>query len=147
MSVTGYYYLHENGTLIHKVYLDDGQVADFRESDLVKMYWVIDPDDRMTAWNLLVEASALGAEPENIDRLARLWGCNDHDALVYAGFIGCRVYMDGNMWCATRSDCIDLQASKAGFGKTALAAMAELAKALGYRAQKTWGASFPDLLK
>lgn len=147
MSVTGYYYLHENGTLIHKVYLDDGQVADFRESNLVRMYWVIDPNDRMTAWNLLVEATALGAEPEGVDRLARKWGCNDADAEVYAGFIGCLLSRDGNMWCATRRDFLNLQESVAGFGATKLAAMADLCKNLGYRAQKTWGASFPALLR
>ena len=51
------YYLHTNGELIHKNYTE-GIEADFRESDFVKAFWVLDPEDRETAWTLLVEALA-----------------------------------------------------------------------------------------
>jgi hypothetical protein len=42
------YYLHTNGELIHKNYTE-GIEADFRESDFVKAFWVLDPEDRETA--------------------------------------------------------------------------------------------------
>ena len=54
--------------------------------------------------------------------------------------------MDGNAWCAVDRHHVDLQTSPAGFGNTALEAMAELCKELGYKTQKTWGATFRDLL-
>ena len=142
----GYYYLHENGSLIWKQYLDGGQVADFRESSLVRHFWQMDLDDRAEAWSLLVEASALGVERSRIDGLIALWGCNDIDAAVYAEQIGIRLYRDGDAWCATKRDFVDLQESPAGVGPTCLEAMADLCKQLGFKAQKMWGHTFVDLV-
>lgn len=142
---TGWYYLHENGELIYKRDLGD-TAADLRESDLVRMLWPVDERDRETAWNILVEGLAFGAKPEAVADLADKWGCNDEDAAVYAERIGARVFRDGSQWIATRSDFVDVQASPCGFGATALAALAELAKTLGHRPVKLWGAKFRDVL-
>lgn len=38
-------------------------------------------------------------------------------------------YLEGNLWCAVRSDFVDLQASLAGFGGTQPEALVELLKA------------------
>jgi hypothetical protein len=54
--------------------------------------------------------------------------------------------MDGNMWSAVDRHFINLQESPAGFGVTALEAMAELCNELGYKPSKMWGAKFSDLL-
>lgn len=146
MGVVGWYYLHENGELIYKPETG-GTVADLRESDLVRMMWPVDPADRVGAWCLLVEALALGASKERVSALAGKWGCTDQDASEYAKRVGARLYMDGDAWCATRVDFQDLQASPAGFGSTAIEALAALCKALGYEGGKLWGATFQDLLK
>ena len=53
MSIEGWYYLHENKDLIYKRDLD-GIVADIRESPFAIGLWPMDPQDRMTAWNLLI---------------------------------------------------------------------------------------------
>lgn len=144
-EITGYYYLHENGDLIYKPY-DDGRVSDFRDSPFVRAFWPIDKTDRKTAWTLLVEALAAGANTGRVRELAKLWGCSDNDAKVYAGLIGVKLEMDGDQWCATPPGFQDLQASKSGFGKTCLEALVALAKDLGYRPAKMWGASFEMLL-
>ena len=145
MSVQGWYYLHANGSMIYKPDFD-GTVADFRDSDFVRAFWPLDPEDREGAWRICVEGLAAGGKPERITELAALWKCDDADALVYANRVGCNLYMDGDAWCATDRHHIDLQQSPAGFGKTCLEAMAELCKALGYGPSKMWGATFADLL-
>jgi ribosomal protein S5 len=82
-----------------------------------------------------------------VQELAAKWHCDNDDAQIYAGRIGVHLSLDGNRWCATKGSFVNLQESPAGFGITALEAMAELCKALGYKPQKTWGATFVDLLK
>lgn len=145
MSIIGWYYLHTNGDMIYKRELGD-TAADIRESDLAVMLWPMDPEDRAGAWRILVEGLAAGANRERIAELAAKWGCDDADAQHYAQHIGCRLYRDGAAWCATRADFINLQESPAGGGETALEAFSELAKALGYRPQKMWGATFKSLV-
>ena len=144
--IDGYYYLHTNGDLIYKREFGD-TAADLRESSFVRGLWPFHSNDRENAWSILVEALAGGANKARIGELANKWGCNNADAEIYAKHIDCKLYMDGDQHCATRLDFIDLQSSPAGFGDTALAAMAELAKELGYRPAKMWGNSFKGLLK
>lgn len=144
MALIGWYYLHQNGALIYKPGADS--CADIRDSDLALGLWPMDPTDRAGAWRIVVEAGAAGANPERVTNLAKGWGCTDADAQHYAGHIGARLFMDGNAWCATRADFENLQESPSGFGDTALAALTALAKELGYRPSKMWGASFEQLV-
>lgn len=147
MSIVGWYYLHENGDLIYKKDFE-GTVADIRESSFARSLWPMDPQDRAGAWNILVEASALKANPARIKELAEKWRCDDADAKHYAEHIGVDLFMEnGSTWCATRKDFINLQESPAGFGDTALEAMAELCEELGYQGGKMWNTHFPDLVK
>lgn len=148
MSITAYYYLHQNADLIWKRYLDGGQVADFRESPFVIQFWPFDPEDRETVWRILVEALALGAKEQRIEVLADHWACDDIDAQRYAERIGVSLTVDGDAWCAMQMGATSLQEFPAGFSnKSALHALAELCKALGYAASKTWGASFKQLVE
>ncbi|MDT8900927.1 hypothetical protein [Anaeroselena agilis] len=146
MAIIGWYYLHINGDLIYKRELGD-TAADIRESDMARMLWPIDPTNRATAWRILVEALALGANRQRINDLVEKWGCNNKDAHNYADYCGLNLFQDGNSWCATRQDFINLQESPSGFGDTCLEAMADLCKSLGYRPSKMWGASFEDLVR
>ena len=142
----GYYYLHsESGDLIYKRDLG-GTVADLRESDFVEMFWPVDDEDRQTAWDLLVEAMAIGVSETRVDELVRKWKCDDADAAIYAEHVGAKLFKDGDMWCATGGNFINLQESPAGFGETCLKALAELCKALEYKPRKLWGERFTDLL-
>lgn len=141
----GWYYLHENGELIYKRELG-GTAADIRESDFARGMWPIDPTDREGAWTILVEGLAAGAKAERIKELADKWKCTDEDGLIYANRVGAKVQRDGDQWFATRSDFQNIQESPSGFGPTVLEAMSALAKELGYRPAKMWGASFADLL-
>lgn len=144
MSLVGWYYLHENGALIYKP--DADACADIRDSDLARGLWPFDPADRAGAWRIVVEAGAAGAKPERVAELAAQWRCDDRDAKHYAEHVGARLLMDGNAWFATKGDFENLQESPSGFGATALEALTALAKELGYRPSKMWGATFADLL-
>jgi hypothetical protein len=146
MAIIGWYYLHENGSLLYKRELDGGTAADIRESPSARAMWPVEPEDRESAWNVVVEALALGADVDRVRELAAKWSCTDEDAAVYAERVGARLLRDGAAWCATRRDFADLQVSPAGYGDTALEALAELCKALGFRGGKTWNAHFRDLL-
>ena len=140
--MNGYYYLHTNGELIYKPNADP---TDFRDSTFVRHFWPINPAIREMAWNLLIEASALGVK-DRVAELSAKWHCDDKDAAVYAERVGCKLFRDGNQWCATRTDAVNLQESPAGFGVTGLEAMAMLCKEMGFKAQKLWGAGFVSLL-
>lgn len=85
---------------------------------------------------------------DRVQELATKWHCGNSDAQIYGDRIGVLLFLDGNQCGATkRKDFVNFQESPAGFGDTALEAMAALCKELGYRPQKMWGASFVDLLK
>lgn len=140
----GWYYLHENGSLIYK--RGDDACADIRDSDLALGLWPLDPTDRAGAWRIVVEAGAAGANPARVADLAQQWGCDDRDAGRYAEHIGAHLFMDGNAWCATKNDFVNLQESPAGFGKVAREALTDLCKALGFRPSKMWGPTFERLL-
>ena len=145
--ITGFYYLHTNGRLIFRHDLP-GIAADMRESDFAVMLWSFDTEDRGNAWTILVEALACGADLAQIQELASWWHCNDADAQVYADRVRVLLSKNSDQWCATRKDFVDLQESPAGFGNTALEAMAELCKGLGYnKTVKIWRTSFAELLK
>lgn len=144
MSFSGIYYLHENGDLIYKPGLDS--VADVIESSFAKCSWLIDPSNRKCAWEILIEAQALGANKERIDELAEKWKCNDDDAGMFASVANVDLTIDGNEWCAQRTDFINLQESPAGFGKTALEAMSNLASQIGITGGHIWRKSFSELM-
>lgn len=143
MSNAGWYYLHLNGSLIYKRDLE-GTVSDFRESDFVRTFWPVDPENRGTAWDLLVEAASLGVDWARIKELADKWKCDDEDAEVYAGRVGVKLSRDGARFVARR---LDGKGDAEGRGDNALQAMAVLCLQLGYQASKMWGARFRDLLK
>lgn len=146
MKPEGYYYLHENKDLIYKPY-DDGRIADFRESDLVRAFWPLNVADRAMAWQLLIEAAAAGAKESRINGLASLWQCDDKDAQIYAEKIGVMLQMDGNKFHATKLDYTNPMESPEGFGDTALWAMVDLCKALEFKPTKlNWHSNFHDLV-
>jgi hypothetical protein len=142
--IQGYYYLHTNGDLIFKRD-SDSIVADLRDSDFVRAFWPLDTMDRASAWAIVTEAGALGADPKRINELATLWKCDDADATHYADWLKIRLYLDGYAWCATFGGFTNLQESDAGFGPTCLSAITELCRSSEYRASKMWGASFKQI--
>lgn len=134
--MNGYYYLHENGDLIHKPisYTE----ADFIESDFVKAYWYFDSKDRETAWTILVEGLVLGANKERVMELCEKWGCDDEDGLVYADRVGLQLSLDGDQWMANFQNFINLAESPAGFGNTVLEAIVDLVKDEGIHSKSPW---------
>ena len=127
-SLIGYYYLHTNGDLIYKRYLDAEQVADFEESPFVKRYWLLDVKDRAVAWFIAIEAAALGARPNRIKDIREKWKLTDEDALIFVGRVGLILQKDGNQWMAAFDDFTNLQDSQTGFGNTCFDALVELSK-------------------
>lgn len=147
------YYLHTNGDLIYKRDIDGSQAADIRESPFARGLWFIDLEDREDAWTLLVEALAAGANKERVQELAEKWGCDDEDAETYAKRLGFEVWLGGDWYCANRADfdveksLTDPEHHPLGTGDTALFAIADLAKKLGYRPSKTgWAPRFAALV-
>lgn len=148
--IDGYYYLHENKDLIYKKKLDDGMVADFRESDFVTMFWAIDLQDRECFWSFLVEALASGANKERVFEIAVKARCTEEDAQVYAQRLDISLLPDGNAMGAMRKidyETSNIQESPCGFGDNSLEALANFAINLGYKPQKMWGSSFRELVK
>jgi hypothetical protein len=65
---------------------------------------------------------------------------------MFASVIGVDLEIDGNQWCAHRTDFVNLQESPAGFGESKLLAMADLARNRGIRGGHMWRSSFSDLV-
>lgn len=76
MSDNAFYYLHTNGALICKRFRPD-------PSDFVRRIWGVDRTDRMCAWRILFEATALGADMQRIGELAHKWKCTFADLSNY----------------------------------------------------------------
>lgn len=148
MARQGWYYLHTNGSLIFKPDgHNSGVAADIRESDFARCMWPMDPEDRMGAWLIVIEGAALGANPARVSELAKKWGCDETDIDKFAEHAPLKLTLDGNQWCATKVDFINLQESSAGFGATKFDAVVALAKNLGLKPGKMWRATLLDLLK
>ena len=83
MSNNWYYYLHQNGDLIGKnpivVYSD----RHYFDSPFVKKVWLVDTENRSNAWNLAVEALALGARIDRVKELADRWNLTKEDLIEY----------------------------------------------------------------
>lgn len=146
LDVIGYYYLHVNGSLIYKTN-DIGTLGDLLASDFVKAFWPVNIATREDAWTIAVEAMAAGALKSQLNALALDWALTNDDAKKYAARVGLLLEMDGLAYVAKRGDFVDLMESPAGFGHTALEAMANLARLLGYRARKGNKVTFKILLK
>lgn len=146
MSTQGWYYLHTNGSLIYKPGTGE-TAADIRDSDFARCLWPMNPQDRMTAWNILVEALALGADKDRVRELSEKWQCDDEDAEYYAKRMQITLQQDGVARMATAPGFTNIQESPVGFGSTSLEAMANLAKDMNLAAGKMWRTTFKDLLE
>jgi len=78
MANTEYYYLHTNGDLIHKRTEPEVEPGGF-----VSHVWQIDPTDRATAWMVILEGLALGANVPRVKQLAQHWHCSAQDLVAY----------------------------------------------------------------
>jgi hypothetical protein len=76
-----FYYLHTNGELIAKRFRPD-------DGDFVRKVWVMRPDERESCYVILVEAASLGARMPRILELAKHWGCDGADGLVFCERMG-----------------------------------------------------------
>jgi len=122
-----YYYLHTDGNLIHKNASVVDADASYFDSAFVRKVWMIDTEDRGSLWILLTEALALGANKSRIQELQTLWKMTNDDAHEFAKRTGLKFCLDGDQWCVTFEDFVDLQTSQAGFGNDCLEALADLA--------------------
>jgi hypothetical protein len=102
-SLSGWYYLHTNGDLIFTRFQPEINPGGF-----VRMVWPCDPESRLDAWIIAIEALALGARRERVMELAQKWGLTDEDAKEFVRQAQIRgrqaflvfVFPDGDQWCA-----------------------------------------------
>ncbi len=129
MNEHGWYYLHTNGDLIWKRFRPEVEAGGF-----VRKVWKLDTSDRGNAWLIIIEAMALGARKSRTEALIAKWGLTDDDALEFVkqatskGEPVFRLFRDGDQWCATFADFVNVQESQCGFGARAVDALADLAR-------------------
>ncbi len=121
-----YYYLHTNGDLIHKSKHCD--VSDFEESSFVKKWWLIDLDDRVDIYNMLIHASMLGIKKERLKELVNRWNITDDDATHYCKSTKLTFKMDGSAYCVHGDNFTNLEECTIGFGNTLFEAICEFMK-------------------
>jgi len=68
-----YYYLHTNGDLIGKNLIVVNSDSSYFDSPFVKKVWCIDLENRLDAWNLVLEALALGCNVKRAKELVTTW--------------------------------------------------------------------------
>lgn len=115
-----YYYLHSNGELIHKSKHFDP--VDFEDSTFVVKWWIIDLDNRIDAYNMLIAASIFGAKKTRIIDLAEHWGITNEDVPNYLIRVGLIWEMDGAAFCVKPKDFENVQISQIGFGDSLMEA-------------------------
>ena len=118
-----YYYLHENGELIHKRNTYD--TSDFEDSDLVLKWWRVDLSNRADAYNFLIAAKIFGANQSRINELIKHWDIANEDAENYCKIFGLVYNIDGNQYVVHGEDFANLQESTAGFGDTLFEAITD----------------------
>jgi hypothetical protein len=69
------------------------------------------------------------------------------DCVNYINFLNARLSKDGDQWCVTRGDFVDLQVSPAGFGDTPMDALADLLKDVGFKGRGMWCHDTNSLVK
>src|SRR5512146_3245055 len=77
-----FYYLHTNGDLIAKKFRPED------DSDFVRKVWVMRPDERESGYVILVEAACLGAKMSRVLELAKQWGMDGDDGLMFCERMG-----------------------------------------------------------
>ena len=123
----GYYYLHTNGDLIFKPAMVITDPSYF-DSDFVKRIWPFKSEDRDTAYQMLIDAQAMGAKLERITELRMKWAMTEKDTQIWADRTGFKLFEDGDRWCATLPTFINITESAVGFGDTRWDALVELCK-------------------
>jgi hypothetical protein len=148
MKISGWFYLRKDGTLVHTPDVQGirGAILSMLVMPEILTFWPHDKRDRGTAWRILVEATAGGADRDQIQAMATRAGCDDNDGLTYAKRIGCKISKEGMYWKATRQDWVSREQSPTGYGATVLDAMADLCKSLGYQPSKILQQDFSKLL-
>lgn len=121
MPVLGWYYLHDNGDLIYKREEPKVEAGGF-----VKHVWPVDPEDRCTAYQIVLEAEALGAKIKRVNELAKKWHFTDDDCLIAAGYFCMMLMKDGKRWSARYADANENWSVV--HGETAFGAMCELVR-------------------
>ena len=90
MSERHFYYLHTNGDLIHKPAIVVDSDPQYFDSPFVRRVWTVDPEERGSAYIMLVEAAALGANMKRVLELAKKWSMDGDDGYMFcdrAGFV------------------------------------------------------------
>ncbi len=129
MSETnGYYYLHTNGDLIYKPATVMDSDPSYFDSPFVKKVWPLNLENRLEAYDLLIEAEAMGAKIKRIQELKLKWKITEEDTQIYADTADLLLSMDGDQWFARFPDFVNVQESPAGFGNTRWNALVELCK-------------------
>lgn len=93
-----FYYLHTNGELIHKRFEPEG------DSTFVRKVWCLDTEDRGSAWTMLVEAAARGANKTRVQELRSKWGLTDIDGQEFCSRAGLHTLKQGETWTVTFKD-------------------------------------------
>jgi len=76
-----FFYLHTNGDLIAKHFRPD-------LGDFVRKIWTFQPDERESGYIILIEAAVLGARMPRVLELAKHWGMDGADGLIFCERMG-----------------------------------------------------------
>lgn len=124
-----YYYLHTNGDLIHKVAAVVDSDPQYFDSPFVRRVWTVDTEKRGDAWNLVIQALALGANKPRIKELQEVWGLTNEDAHEFAKRNGFKLSNENSKWIAMfQNQDKKSIAGKQGVGDDCLEALADLLK-------------------
>ena len=85
--ITGYYYLHTNGSLVYKPAIVVENDECYFDSDFVKYHWSFDKDNRADAWKIILQALYFDASIPEIKELIKKWNITPDDFKFYLGYL------------------------------------------------------------
>lgn len=89
-----YYYLHTNGDIIGKNPTVVDSDPNYFDGDFVRKIWRIDTENRAHAWNLILDAVEMNANPKRVAELIEKWRITKEDAEMFTKMTGQKVVFD-----------------------------------------------------
>jgi len=96
---------------------------------------------------VVIESLAMGVSMAHVMEVLEDNHIDADDCVNYINYLGAKLSKDGNEWCVTRGDFINLQESPSGFGNTPMDALTNLLNNSGFKHRHVWGDDINSLIK
>jgi hypothetical protein len=147
MAIEGWYVLYEDRSLKYHTAKNGYSQGQLSTYETIVDIWPFDPDERLTAYEIIITSALQGVGADRINQLAHLWSMTREDLEMFLTVTGVTMLEERGRFYAMKKGQILLNGARGLGGATTLEALVMLAGELGYKPSKTMKTNFVDLLK